>query len=199
MVAGSIPAAPTKIIHRAHPRADPAIEPATMGGTGGAAPRLRTAAADVPPAKRGAAGSIPAAPTSTSPSLAPVRSSYRTTFRRSLRLPQREPPPSLRSGDYSRCERSGRCGQVSRSRTKGPGSRTFGRRSRSDRRGPVAGSIPAAPTSTSPSLAPVRSSYRTTFRRSLRLPQREPPPSLRSGDYSRCELSGPARWFNPPA
>ena len=83
------------------------IEPSTVGGTGGAVrPPHKNSRRNRHPSAARRDGSIPFSSTNTSPPLAPEAHHYGATFRRSLRLPQREPPPSLRSGDYSRCERS---------------------------------------------------------------------------------------------
>jgi hypothetical protein len=112
-------------------------------------------------------------------------------------LPRREPPPSLRSGDYSRRELLGDGWPTSLQRSiaapgvvrgvrayaRGARSLPEGRRRAPRERRACAGS--GERSRPHPTSLAVRS-----------LPRREPPPSLRSGDYSRRELlddRGPTR------
>jgi hypothetical protein len=111
-------------------------------------------------------------------------------------LPRREPPPSLRLGDYSRRELLGDGGPNRfclgvRARARGVfrGVRAYARGARSlpegRRRAPRERSGCAGSGERSrphPTSLAVRS-----------LPRREPPPSLRLGDYSRRELLGDGR------
>ena len=117
----------------------------------------------------------------------------------SLRLPRREPPPSITSGDYSRRASAARADALDRSGARehekawkvGRGSvilaSTRAARSLPQRHVAFAGSKPQIGTAAR-RIGLDRGAWLLA---ALLLARREPPPSITSGDFSRCAFAAP--------